>query len=74
MFKAASVQNFQKHFRGELLQEGDAGYDEGRRVWNGMIDKRPALIARCTGTNDCRRLHKVRSRVRGTDFGARRRP
>jgi FAD/FMN-containing dehydrogenase len=39
-------------FRGQVLQAGDAGYDEARTVWNGMIDKRPALIARCTGTAD----------------------
>jgi FAD/FMN-containing dehydrogenase len=39
-------------FGGELLQPGDPGYDEARRVHNGLIDKRPALIARCKGTAD----------------------
>ena len=39
-------------FGGELLQPGDAGYDEARRVHIGLIDKRPALIARCRGTAD----------------------
>ncbi|MDQ1373484.1 MAG: hypothetical protein QOJ09_822 [Actinomycetota bacterium] len=39
-------------FRGEQLRPEDAGYDEARAVWNAMIDKRPALIARCTGTAD----------------------
>jgi len=39
-------------FSGELLVPGDAGYDEARRVHNGLIDKRPALIARCGGTAD----------------------
>ena len=38
--------------RGPVIQPGDPGYDEARRVWNGMIDKYPALIARCTGTAD----------------------
>lgn len=38
--------------RGDLIQPGDAAYDEVRKVWNGMIDKRPALVARCTGTAD----------------------
>ena len=39
-------------FTGELLRAGDAGYDETRRVHNGLIDKRPALIACCRGTAD----------------------
>ncbi|HEY3190786.1 MAG TPA: FAD-binding oxidoreductase [Solirubrobacteraceae bacterium] len=39
-------------FRGQLLQAGDTGYDEARMVWNGMFDRRPALIARCTGAAD----------------------
>lgn len=37
---------------GELLAPDDAGYDAARRVWNGMIDRRPALIARCASTAD----------------------
>jgi hypothetical protein len=39
-------------FRGALLQPGEEGYDEARRVWNGAIDRRPALIARCVGRDD----------------------
>lgn len=39
-------------FIGELLRPGDTGYDEARRVHNGLIDKRPALIARCRGVAD----------------------
>ena len=41
-----------RDFAGELIAPGDAGYEEARRVWNGVIDKTPALIARCTGTAD----------------------
>ena len=39
-------------FQGELLLPGDAGYEDARRVHNGLIDKRPALIARCRGVAD----------------------
>jgi FAD/FMN-containing dehydrogenase len=39
-------------FSGQLLQPGAAGYDEARRVHNGLIDKCPALIARCLGVAD----------------------
>ena len=39
-------------FSGQLLRPGDAGYDEARRVHNGMVDKKPALVARCRGVAD----------------------
>jgi len=39
-------------FRGELIRPGEAAYEDARRVFNGMIDRRPALIARCTGVAD----------------------
>jgi FAD/FMN-containing dehydrogenase len=39
-------------FAGRLLQAADAGYDEARRVHNGLIDKHPAIIARCAGAAD----------------------
>jgi FAD/FMN-containing dehydrogenase len=46
------VRDLATRFRGELLGPEDGGYDAARRVWNGMIDRRPALIARCTGAAD----------------------
>jgi hypothetical protein len=44
--------DFKAGLRGQLIQPGDDGYDEARGIWNGMIDKRPALIARCAGVSD----------------------
>ena len=48
----AGVDEFKAHFRGDVLLPADAGYDEARQIWNAMIDRRPALIARCTSTED----------------------
>jgi len=42
-------------FGGELIRPADDGYDAARRVWNGNIDRRPALIARCRGVADVQR-------------------
>ena len=39
-------------FRGKLLTPGSAGYDDARKIWNAMIDRRPAVIAQCTGPED----------------------
>jgi FAD/FMN-containing dehydrogenase len=46
------LKRLRTHFRGALLQPGEEGYDEARRIWNGAIDRRPALITRCAGTDD----------------------
>lgn len=67
----AAVDAFEASLGGEMLRPGDARYDEARRVWNGMIDKRPALIARCAGvadvmrTVDFARTHELLVSVRG---------
>jgi hypothetical protein len=47
-----NIREFRAGLRGSLLQPGDAGYDAARRVWNGAIDRKPALIARCAGPAD----------------------
>src|SRR5215470_10109261 len=47
-----AVEQLRARFRGALLRPGEEGYDEARRVWNGAIDRRPALIARCAGADD----------------------
>ena len=47
-----SVQLLEEVFSGPVLAPGDPGYDEARRVHNGLIDKHPAVIARCQQTAD----------------------
>jgi FAD/FMN-containing dehydrogenase len=47
-----AIADLSPSFGGRLLQPADAGYDEARRVHNGLVDKRPALIARCSGVAD----------------------
>jgi FAD/FMN-containing dehydrogenase len=42
-------------FDGELMLPGEAGYEERRSIWNRMVDRRPALFARCAGPEDARR-------------------
>src|SRR5437588_6037426 len=58
-------------FGGQLLKPSDVDYDDARKVHNGLIDKRPALIARCRGTADVvdavnfARMHGLEVAVRG---------
>src|SRR5690348_15428019 len=47
-----AVQAFKAGLRGELIRPEDAGYGAARQLYNGMIDKRPALIARCVDVAD----------------------
>ncbi len=47
-----AVRRFEARLGGRMLRQGDPGYDDARKVWNGMIDKRPGLIARCAGVSD----------------------
>jgi FAD/FMN-containing dehydrogenase len=50
-----ALQQLQKSLRGGLLIPDSANYESARKVWNGMIDKRPAIIAQCTGPADVMR-------------------
>jgi len=52
VIEESKVEEFGSSLRGELLLPEDDGYDDARTIWNGMIDKRPALIARCAGVSD----------------------
>jgi FAD/FMN-containing dehydrogenase len=51
----AARQELGAEFEGELVGPGDSGYDEARALFNAMIDKRPAVIARCAGPEDVAR-------------------
>jgi FAD/FMN-containing dehydrogenase len=46
------IDGFRSTLRGKLLQPGDSDYDESRKIWNAMIDRRPAMIVRCAGAAD----------------------
>ena len=50
--EAPDIGELRADFRGALLLPGDLGYEERRRVWNGGIDRHPAVIARCAGVVD----------------------
>jgi len=52
MLDESVIEEFRGHLRGPLLTPDDPNYDEARAVRNGLIDRRPALIARCSGTAD----------------------
>lgn len=52
MMSSPNLQPFRSVFRGQVFAPDDAGYEDARKIWNASIDKRPSLIARCTGTAD----------------------
>ena len=66
-----AVEELRQQLQGQLLQAGDEEYERARQVWNGIIDRRPALIARCAGTEDVvaavnfARTHGILLAVRG---------
>jgi FAD/FMN-containing dehydrogenase len=68
---AEKVAALEGALRGDLLTPGAKGYDEARTIWNAMIDRRPALVARCTGAADVATAvkfaaeHNLRLAVRG---------
>jgi FAD/FMN-containing dehydrogenase len=47
-----TIATLEDRFSGEIVLPGDAGYDDARAVWNGSIDRRPALVVRPTGADD----------------------
>src|SRR5215218_8505912 len=66
-----AVAQLRAAFGGEVIGPADSGYHEHRRVWNGSIDRHPAVIARCTSVDDVRtairfgRDHQLSVAVRG---------
>jgi FAD/FMN-containing dehydrogenase len=66
---------FGERFRGRLVGPEDQGYDEARSIWNGAIDRRPGLVARCSNAADAQsavrfaREHDLRMSVRSGGHG-----
>ena len=71
LLRAADVEDFRAGLRGPFLMPGAAGYEEARKIFNGMFDRRPAMIARCLGAADAvravqfARAHELLVAVRG---------
>src|SRR5262249_57549666 len=69
--RESAISDLRKRLSGTLVLRDDPTYDEARTVWNRMIDRRPALIARCVGAEDVvtalrfAREHDVVISVRG---------
>jgi FAD/FMN-containing dehydrogenase len=59
MITADIVEQIKANFRGELITRDDPRYDEARKVFNVMIDRRPGLIARCTSPEDVAQIIKL---------------
>lgn len=60
----AMVAELRASLQGEVISRDDSGYDEARRVWNGLIDRRPAVIARCRDVADVVETVRVARRYR----------
>jgi FAD/FMN-containing dehydrogenase len=50
--EAAAIECFGKRLRGQLVLPDDGGYEAASRVWNGMVDRKPAIIVRCAAATD----------------------
>ena len=47
-----TIDGLSERVRGEVITPDDAGYEEARKVYNAMIDRRPNVVVRCTSTDD----------------------
>ena len=52
MLDQRTIHEFSQTLSQPLIMPGDAGYDDARSIWNGMVDKRPAMIAKCKNADD----------------------
>ena len=52
MKKNVDINSLKSEFRGQIIQPGDSNYDEARKIWNAMVDCKPALIAQVSGADD----------------------
>ena len=50
--QASKVEELKRGFKGEVISPNDSAYEDARKIWNAMIDKHPAVIARCASTED----------------------
>ena len=66
----ADVGDLRRGFAGQILLPNEEGYGQARRVWNAMVDRRPAVIARCVGTSDVAAAVRF-GRGRGLEIGVR---
>ena len=48
----ATINELEGGLAGSLVRPGDSGYEEARHIWNGAIDRRPAMVVRAAGTED----------------------
>ncbi len=66
-----SIENLKSRVKGKVILPGDPGYDDARRIWNAMIDRRPAVIVQCTEAADVpnavlfARDHELEISIRG---------
>ncbi|HZC22126.1 MAG TPA: FAD-binding oxidoreductase [Candidatus Binatia bacterium] len=56
--------SLRRQFKGDLLRPSDAGYEEARTVWNGMVARRPGLIARCADVCDVQTAIRIAAHIR----------
>src|SRR4051794_27788625 len=76
MWKTEDLASFRGQLRGQLIEPADAQYEDARQVYNGMISRKPALIARCADVADVMaairfaKQHGVRVSIRGGGHNA----